>query len=91
MFGLRVSVLARVPEALPSTCMALEIDIDGRDVHNTESKHLCPVIRAIIPRLHHLRLRLKYLCPAIICTEGPKSLSSEHHGFLNHLSTAEYL
>ena len=42
-------------------------------------------------RLHHLLLRLQYLYPATICTEGPQSLSPEHHGFPDRLSIAEYV
>ena len=54
VFDLRVNGLAEVLEALPSICVAPEVDANGRDVHDTEPKHLCPVIRAIVPRFHHL-------------------------------------
>ena len=91
VFDLRVNVLAEVLEALPSTCVALGADTNSRDVQNTEPIHLCAIIRAIVPRLHHLRLRWKYLCLTVIYTEGLKYLSSNHHGPPDRLSTADHI
>ena len=70
MLDLQVNVLAEVLEALPSSCVALEIDTNGRDIHNMESRRLSPFIRAVIPRLHCPGLRLKYLYPTIIYLYG---------------------
>ena len=88
MFDLRVNVRAKVLEALPSASVALEVDTNGRDVHNTEPKHLCSNIRAIAPRLHSLRRR-DYLWPTIIYTKGLKYLSSKHHISPDRLGTAD--
>ena len=86
-----MNFLAGVLEALPSPRMTVKIDTDGRDVHNTDLKYLRPLIRSIIPRLYNLLLRISHLCPAVIRTEGPESLSFEHHDFPDRLSTAEYI
>ncbi|KAI9789896.1 MAG: hypothetical protein M1816_005665 [Peltula sp. TS41687] len=61
-------ILFSIVERLPETCVSLEIDFKGYDSFEPRSVHPCDALRAIIPRLRHLRLRLNSLCPAIFGT-----------------------
>ncbi|MCJ1380567.1 hypothetical protein MMC17_003675 [Xylographa soralifera] len=57
--------IARIILSLPETCSALEIDTRGEDFDLNlppGSFHLCDAIRAMLPRLKHLRLRTRMLC-----------------------------
>ncbi len=57
---------ALILQSLPATCVNVEIDSSGYDLPHPESDHLCDILRQIIPRLRHLSLRLRHLCPAIL-------------------------
>lgn len=47
------------------------------------NNHICAAVGAIIPRLHHLRLRISTLCPKLLC-----HLSQDtYEGNLNHNSS----
>ena len=70
---IRSATLARLLEALPTSCTAVELDTKGREddyvcgfYEDASSTHLCPRIRRSLPRLHHLRLRLRKVCPGIL-------------------------
>ncbi|OCL01526.1 hypothetical protein AOQ84DRAFT_616 [Glonium stellatum] len=60
------SLLGEFLRALPSSCTNLEFDTCAIDSVDEGNEHLCSTIRGIIPRLHHLRLRLKHICPNLI-------------------------
>jgi hypothetical protein len=51
---------ARLIKALPASC----VDIDSHTEEDND--HLCTVLGALLPRIHHLRLRLSYLCPCCL-------------------------
>ena len=70
MLDLQVNVSAKFLEALPSSCVSLEIDTNRGDIHNTKSRRQSRIIRAVVPRLHHPELRLKCLYPTIIYLYG---------------------
>ncbi|KAJ4418864.1 hypothetical protein N0V82_005310 [Gnomoniopsis sp. IMI 355080] len=65
--------LSAIIEALPTTCVALEVDLR----HSTfvqqklgtatvlPTSHMCDSIRTVLDRTHHLRLRLPKLCSAV--------------------------
>ena len=64
------SIIANLLDALPESCIDLELDTGGRDddpfcIGGTPSEpaHLCDSIRALLPRTRHLRLRLRSFCP----------------------------
>lgn len=61
-------ILALIIEALPDTCVNLEIDTCGLDFHNPGSAHVCEAIRGTLPHLRSLRVRLNTLCPAVFGT-----------------------
>lgn len=61
-------------EALPKSCIDVELDTRGRDDDRVcyfnpdynDHVHLCPTIRNLLPRLQHVRLRLGSLCSDLI-------------------------
>jgi F-box-like len=64
-FWLPRPTIAAIVEALPESCVNLEIDTRGRDTSPSGSVHLCAAVRATLPRLRNLRLRLDTMCPAM--------------------------
>jgi hypothetical protein len=61
-------IIATIVEALPESCVSLEIESRGADYVKLGSAHLCDAVRVILPRLRNLRLRLSTLCPALFGT-----------------------
>lgn len=54
------SALVRFVEALPLSCENLEIDTFGYDIRaEGDAKHLCDSLRGILPRMQHVRLRVR--------------------------------
>ncbi|KAI9786979.1 MAG: hypothetical protein M1835_002916 [Candelina submexicana] len=93
-FGIGVEELASLIKVLPFTCTSLELDADGKDMHKVNTIHICPIIRRLLPRLRHLRLRLKYICPSLLCTtsaDHPEEMNKASHSFPACLDTAEYV
>ena len=62
------SIIIELVENLPASCVSLEIDTNGLDFLEPHQPHLCDKLRHILPRLHHLRLRLADVCPGIFAT-----------------------
>ncbi|KAL1858933.1 hypothetical protein Daus18300_009803 [Diaporthe australafricana] len=56
-------------EALPVSCTSLELDTYHDDVYglggNIQPAHLCDSLRAILPRMHHARIRTGIMCGAM--------------------------
>jgi hypothetical protein len=66
-FWLPRPLIADFVTRLPATCVDIEIDTQGFDYGLPGgSVHLCDVLRGVLPRLRHLRLRLKVLCAALV-------------------------
>lgn len=61
-------VITTILEKLPTSCVNLEIDTNGLDFLVPNKPHFCDMLRRVLPRLQHLRLRLTYMCPAIFAT-----------------------
>jgi len=66
---MKTGTIASLLDALPSSCMDLELDTRGREDDRVcefypvyGSTHLCSIVRSLLPRLRHLRLRLGTLC-----------------------------
>ncbi|KAJ4339859.1 hypothetical protein N0V95_007670, partial [Ascochyta clinopodiicola] len=53
--------LVRLVDALPISCTNLELDTQGFDVREEEREetHLCASLRKVLPRMQHVRLRLR--------------------------------
>jgi hypothetical protein len=65
-FWLPRPLIASFVTRLPATCVDIEIDTNGHDFGLPGgSVHLCDTLRGVLPRLRHLRLRLKVLCAAL--------------------------
>lgn len=60
---LRRSLVA-VVKSLPKSCVDLQIDMNRCDVRAL-NEHLCDLLRQVLSRLHHFRVRVAHLCPAI--------------------------
>jgi hypothetical protein len=56
--------LADLIDCLPETCVNLELDT-GCSRPTAVDPHLCPRLRQILPRMKHVRLSLKHMCPAM--------------------------
>ena len=74
------SLLGEFLRAVPSSCTSLEFDTCAIDSVDEWNEHLCPTIRGILPRLHHLRLRLNHICPNLFDPnyQFPDSSRSNH-------------
>ncbi|KAL8650772.1 MAG: hypothetical protein Q9210_003630 [Variospora velana] len=71
--------LSRLLKALPESCIDIELDTKAREMDDLSRSHpeepappesgpdhLCVVLRNMIPRLRHFRLRMKSLCPDLV-------------------------
>lgn len=66
-FRLQTEVLGTLLKNLPASCTSLELDTGGTDWSpGRESHHLCSDIWNVLPRLHHLKLRVHNLCSRIL-------------------------
>lgn len=66
--------------SLPGTCTAVEIDLRHSSFVQSKlgtvpppSAHLCDDVRAMLGRLHHLRLRLPKICSAVVGSEDEEN------------------
>ncbi|KAK4164350.1 hypothetical protein QBC43DRAFT_334556 [Cladorrhinum sp. PSN259] len=69
-FDISQTAIASLIDALPQSCMSLEIDTAGLD-HATGfgiPVHLCETLRAVLPRLRHARLSLRTMCSSLFGT-----------------------
>ncbi|KAH8787851.1 hypothetical protein F5883DRAFT_634753 [Diaporthe sp. PMI_573] len=74
---LKRSTIANLVDALPAGCTSLELDTLGLDIQNgVDRPHLCDSLRRVMPRMHHVRIRVASVCPALL---GTGELSN-HHG-----------
>ncbi len=78
-FSIPRPLFALLIASMPSTCVNIDVNTQGHDFAEpgaglesgsgsggfAASRHLCNTLRAVLPRLHHLRLRIKVLCPAV--------------------------
>ncbi|KAI1396021.1 hypothetical protein F4819DRAFT_476660 [Hypoxylon fuscum] len=78
---IRAFYITRLINALPPSCVNLEIDSNGHDrsAHfaprfvarfrgppGEERAHICESIRLVLPRMHHVRIRLCRICPTLL-------------------------
>jgi F-box associated protein len=63
------SIIAKLVDQLPPTCINLEIDLKTLDHERPGAQHLCASIHRLLPQLKYLRLRLPSICPEI-CGNG---------------------
>jgi len=79
----KTGTIADLLHAIPRSCVDLELDTRGREDDRAcnfcpvyGSTHLCPVIRGLLPRLRHVRLRLGTLCSRLFL--APRDEGVEH-------------
>ncbi|KAK2799265.1 hypothetical protein FQN50_008541 [Emmonsiellopsis sp. PD_5] len=68
--------LAGLINALPTTCVNLEMDLKQIENLTTGEQHVCEDIRRILPRMEHVRIRLPRVCselfgPIVPCDDEP--------------------
>lgn len=74
--GILRATISTVLEALPQSCVNLELDTEGKDensfylaYHGRDRRegvaHLCHELRCMLPRMHNVRIDLKSMCHAI--------------------------
>lgn len=73
--------IASLMEILPESCTGLEVDIKqtGFIMRQTPAHppvHLCGKIRAILPQIKYLRVRLPEICPALLGIEQHGEITS---------------
>ncbi len=67
-------LLADFVAALPTSCFDFELDTKGHDSAGPGAPaHECDALRAILPRLRHLRLRVRLMRPAIFIAGSGES------------------
>jgi hypothetical protein len=58
----RATIIALL-NALPASCINLELDTCGQDHRNEdEDTHVCDVMRGLLPRMQHVRIRTGAMC-----------------------------
>lgn len=64
---IHLPLIASIVDALPETCVNLEIATGGHDGYTAlhAGPHLCEVVARVLPRLHHLHLRVGMLCAVL--------------------------
>lgn len=87
-FWLPRPAIAAIIQALPQSCVNLEIDTRGRDSSEPGSAHLCAAIRATLPRVQNLRLRLSTMCPAIFGADFDSSAPAKFFSSFQPLATS---
>jgi hypothetical protein len=66
-FRLQPGILVRLLRALPAACTSLELDTACYDWSpERKSQHLCPEIWAVLPRLRHVKLKVRNLCSRVL-------------------------
>ena len=74
----------KVVQAIPESCANLELDTGGTDgiqQGRGNGKHLCQDIQRVLPKLHHLRLRVAYACHTIWGGSVPASMYPQLRSF----------
>lgn len=78
-FWIPMSIIATIIQSLPKACVNVEIDTRRYEELSPRYKHLCDDIRAILPRLQHLRLCLTTLCPSLVTSNYLYPISDDQH------------
>lgn len=66
---LKRATILDIIDALPARCTNLELDTQGQDQQDGEgSAHLCDSLQLLMPRMHHVRIRVASVCPVLLGT-----------------------
>lgn len=81
------SGLVQLIEALPPSCANLELDTSGDDARGDgDTTHLCDSLRRVLPRMQHVRLRVR-CCESLFTDRS----TPEHTISLPHLKSFIYI
>ena len=73
--------ISEVIDALPQSCVNLEIDTGGFEAREDETQdYLCNFIRRVLPRMRNVRLVVSKLCPTMFGYGQPLLLSTANPG-----------
>ncbi|GIJ86559.1 hypothetical protein Asppvi_005448 [Aspergillus pseudoviridinutans] len=66
-YDLHKDMIGSILAALPESCINLELDLDPVNIESKGpgSAHICEMISPHLSRLHHLRLEIGTICPAL--------------------------
>ncbi|CAD0097025.1 unnamed protein product [Aureobasidium vineae] len=60
-------VVLELIRLLPKSCTSFILDTNAREIHfGAMSPRMCLLLREMMPRLHHLSLRVSYVCESMI-------------------------
>jgi hypothetical protein len=76
--GLKPSALADLVDALPESCVNLEIEPRYYDRRTEDTTHLCERLRHVLPRMQHFRLCSPHICSALLGDGPPLPVESEN-------------
>lgn len=69
------SMLTPLIESLPESCINLELELERHHpLSGPPNPHLCDALRAILPRMRHVRLQLDTVCASLLGEGGPLSI-----------------
>ncbi|KAI8963244.1 hypothetical protein F5Y11DRAFT_164411 [Daldinia sp. FL1419] len=66
-------ILIRLIDALPQSCVNLEVDTIAYHRYYPRSRpldHICDKLRCVLPRMRHVSLKLPVICPAVLSTSS---------------------
>lgn len=68
--SIRRATIIALLEAMPVTCTNLELDTHGQDHRDQDKKaHVCDAVRTLLPRMHHVRIRIGAICSAFFSAD----------------------
>ncbi|KAF2010442.1 hypothetical protein BU24DRAFT_58569 [Aaosphaeria arxii CBS 175.79] len=83
-------LLVQIINALPESCVNLEVDTLGRDSRTqSEQLHVCDSIRQILPRMKYVRVRMGAMCSSMFGTR--KTLHATEDGPASNDGNGEFL
>lgn len=84
--SIRRATLVALLKALPATCTNLELDTHAQDHREEDEKaHVCDAVRTLLPRMHHVRIRVGAMCSAMFSADQklhmPREDGTTENGF----------
>ena len=70
-------MLSSLVNALPESCVNLEIDVAS--FHSGPGNHVCETLHRVLPRMHHVRLHMAPICSRLFGTGQRLEIPNENH------------
>ena len=72
-------VVLELLKSLPKSCVNLLLDTNGREIQfGRTSPRMCLLLRDMMPRLHHLSLRVSYACESMLAQSQQRGKETEY-------------